>query len=332
MKVTTAIPRTTRNRDIALGALFALAIAAGLVMLARGTGWSEVVNQIARLGAVQIAVLLVLSLANYGCRALRWHVCVRRAGLDLPLSSSLRHFLGGFAMSVTPGRVGELVRLRWIGRETGAAMTRIAPLALLDRAADLGAMALILAVSLALAQAGIAGGMLAAGGALALAFIVTRPGLFAAAALGAYRATGRFARPLARLRSAAGLLGRFQAPRVAVPVLALGIVGWAAEGIGLWLLLGWFGAPVGFWAAIAIFTFATLAGGLTGAPGGLGGAEAAMVALLVASDVPLDAAIAATAVIRLTTLWFALAIGLVVFPVAERHATRCERDHALENR
>ena len=46
----------------------------------------------------------------------------------------MRHFFGGFAMSVTPGRVGELIRMRWMRRETGRSFERTAPLVLADRA------------------------------------------------------------------------------------------------------------------------------------------------------------------------------------------------------
>jgi uncharacterized protein (TIRG00374 family) len=101
-------------------------------------------------------------------------------------------------------------------------------------------------------------------------------------------------------------------------VLGLGLIGWMAEGYAFHLLLVWLGADIGLWKAVAIFVFSTLAGGLTGAPGGLGGAEAAMVALLSLDGVPLEVSVPATAVIRLTTLWFAIAIGLAVFPFAER--------------
>ena len=97
----------------------------------------------------------------------------------------------------------------------------------------------------------------------------------------------------------------------------MGLFGWIAEGYAFHLLLIWMGADIGFAKAVAIFTFSTLAGGLTGAPGGVGGAEAAMVALLSLEGIPLEVSIPATAVIRLTTLWFAILIGLVVFPLAE---------------
>jgi uncharacterized protein (TIRG00374 family) len=82
------------------------------------------------------------------------------------------------------------------------------------------------------------------------------------------------------------------------------------------------GAEIGLMKAIAIFVFAPLAGGLTGAPGGVGGAEAAMIALLALDGVPMEVSVPATAIIRITTLWFALAVGMAVFPFAERLSMR----------
>ncbi len=53
-------------------------------------------------------------------------------------------------------------------------------------------------------------------------------------------------------------------------------------------------------------------------PGGLGGAEAVMVALLMWKGVPSADAIAATVLIRLTTLWFAVGIGAVCMGIQRR--------------
>ena len=54
-----------------------------------------------------------------------------------------------------------------------------------------------------------------------------------------------------------------------------------------------------------------LAGALSFLPGGLGGAEAIMISLLVLKGMTMPAAIAATVFIRLATLWFAVLIGLL---------------------
>jgi uncharacterized protein (TIRG00374 family) len=319
-----------RHRDILLLAgLFALVLA-GLASLAAATGWAETMQQIGKLTFLQILILLGLSLINYGFRGLRWHLFARRLGLPTKLIQDMRHFLGGFAMSVTPGRVGELIRMRWLRRETGWSVERTAPLVLMDRASDLGAIALILALSITLSAAGIAGAVPVTLMALIAAYVATRPQLLAGIALGAYRLSGVWPRLFGRIRTASRSLARFSDAKTMLAAAALGLIGWMAEGYAFYILLMWMGADIGFWTAIAIFVFSTLAGGLTGAPGGVGGAEAAMIGLLMIEHVPLDMSVPATLLIRLTTLWFAIGIGFAVFPFAERISLKGR--HALENR
>ena len=119
---------------------------------------------------------------------------------------------------------------------------------------------------------------------------------------------------MVRIRRAVSALGIFSKPSVLLPAFALGMIGWFAEGYAFHLLLVWMGADIGLWMAMAIFIFSTVAGGLTGAPGGVGGAEAAMVALLSLEGIPLEVSLPATAVIRITTLWFAILLGPRRFP------------------
>ncbi len=314
----------SRRDLLILGGLFALVVG-GLLALARATGWDETMQHLRSLGAGQIALLLGLSVANYLLRGLRWHLFARRLGLPTTLAQDIRHFLGGFAMSVTPGRVGELIRMRWLRRETGWPFERTAPLVLMDRASDLAAMALILAVAIAFSTGGIAFAGPVVVLSLLAAWIATRPRLLAGMTTLAYRATGLFPRPMARIRGAARSLALFSSLPVMAGAILLGLVGWAAEGYAFHLLLVWMGADIGLAKAVAIFTFATLAGGLTGAPGGVGGAEAAMVALLSLEGLPLEVSVPATLVIRVTTLWFAIGIGLLVFPLAERLSRQVAR-------
>lgn len=320
-----AAASSRRWRDMALlGGLVALVLV-GLLGLAAATGWEETTAALGRLTAGEMCVLLALSLANYLFRALRWHVFAWRLGLGTNLFQNIRHFLGGFAMSVTPGRVGELVRMRWIRRETGWSFERTAPLVLVDRASDLSAMAILLALSVALSTTGMTGGTPVAMLALVAAFIVTRPALLKMLGDTGHRMSGRrLPRLFARVRRAARSLEAFSGPGMLFGAGVLGTIGWFAEGYAFHLLLVWMGADIGLWAAVGIFIFATLAGGLTGAPGGLGGAEAAMIALLMLQGVSLEIAVPATLIIRVTTLWFAILIGVIVFPFAEKQSKKAK--------
>lgn len=317
-------PARWREAALMLG-LLALVIV-GLIGAAAATGWAETRAQISKLSLFQIALLLVLSMANYGLRGLRWHIFSRHLGLPLALLANMRHFLGGFAMTVTPGRVGELVRMRWIRRETGWAFERTAPLVLVDRASDLAAMALLMAAALLASGTAIAGAVPVVILALLAAFVATRPALLATLARLGHRTTGKAPRLFAKIRRAARSLTPFSKGGALFAGSVLGLLGWLAEGYAFYLLLDWMGAEIAPTTAIAIFLFSTLAGGLTGAPGGVGGAEAAMVALLTLEGVPLAMSIPATAIIRLTTLWFAIVIGLLIFPFAERTSKKIQHD------
>lgn len=320
--------RSTARRDLyVLLAVFVLMVV-GLFGLAAATGWADTRDAILKITGAQLALLLALSMVNYITRALRWHLFARRLGLRTGLTQNTRHFLGGFALTATPGRIGELVRMRWIRRETGWGADRSGPLVLIDRGGDLLAMALLLAISLGLAKGGIAGGVPLILAALAVAYVATHPKLMQLLAEQGYRAVGRFARGFVGLRRASRALGTFRNPMTLLVSACLGIAGWFAECYAFYLLLDWLGAGIDLWMASAIFLFATLAGGLTGAPGGVGGAEAVMIALLALEGVPLAVSVPATLVIRLTTLWFAIALGLLIFPFAERLSARSSHANA----
>jgi uncharacterized protein (TIRG00374 family) len=310
--------------------LIILAIFALCILFAAMTAAGENIwHQISLLSAPQVAVLLGLSLINYTFRACRWFLYTRALKLNLGAWQVLRHYLGGFALTLTPGRLGELVRVRWINRETGARAERTVPLVLVDRAADLASSGLLLATALLIMAGGIAGGAPVAVLAVLAAIVVTRPTLFHWCVTRLYRIIGAKPRLFARIRKAAHALRPFSQIRVAVPAFMLGFVGWFAEGYAFYLLLYWMGASVSVWACVGIFVFAMMTGGATGLPGGIGGAEAAMLALLSLQGVPLEISIPATAIIRITTLWFAVGLGLIFFPLAETAANR--RPHALEN-
>ncbi|KAA6182818.1 flippase-like domain-containing protein [Thiohalocapsa marina] len=98
----------------------------------------------------------------------------------------------------------------------------------------------------------------------------------------------------------------------------MGLLAWAAEAWGLYLLLTWLGVEIGSLQAMGIYAVSTLAGALSFLPGGLGGAEAAMVALLAAGGAAFGVAVLATVICRLVTLWFAVVLGIGAVLVLRR--------------
>ena len=306
------------HKDLLFGlgmlALFLL----GMGMIVAYTGWAETAASLTRLGWGQFGILLALSFGNYTLRTLRWHLFARALMLAVSLPRNAIIYIAGFALTITPGRIGELVRLRWIKRETGTKILQSSPMMLGDRAADLAGVAVLLLIAALLGLGGAGGVYWVAALALVLAIMATNPKFLIKIITLSWQTLGRGARLFASLRLAVRQLALFATPRVILPALTLSTLGWLLEGYSFYLLLGWLGVHIGFWMAVGIFLFSMLGGGATGLPGGLGGNEAVMVALLGLQGVPLELSLPATIIIRITTLWFAILIGLIVFPLAER--------------
>ena len=308
--------KTRKDLLFGLGMLALFLI--GIGMIIAFTGWADTSASLAKLGWGEFGILLILSLGNYGLRALRWHLFARALGLAISLPRNAIIYLAGFALTITPGRVGELVRLRWIKRETGTKILQSSPMMLGDRAADLAGVAALLLIAALLGLGGAGGVYWVVALALMLAFLATNPKFLSKLITLGWRSLGRGPRLFASLRRAVRQLSLFATPRVILPALTLSTFGWLLEGYSFYLLLGWLGVDIGFWMAVGIFLFSMLGGGATGLPGGLGGAEAVMVGLLALQGIPLEVSLPATIIIRITTLWFAILVGLIVFPLAER--------------
>jgi uncharacterized protein (TIRG00374 family) len=112
---------------------------------------------------------------------------------------------------------------------------------------------------------------------------------------------------------------------------AMGLLGWLCDCVALhWLLID-LGTDVTLHQSIFVFAFAMLVGAVSMLSGGLGGTEATMVGLLTLLEVAAGMALAAMLIIRLTTLWFAVALGFAALPAALRLVRRqCVGDLSTE--
>lgn len=269
----------------------------------------RLMESMAAIGWGRLALVLMLSLANYALRFWRWQLYLGWFGHAVPAWRSLLVYLSGFALTVSPGKAGEAVRCLYLRRDgvpysTGLAMMFV------ERLLDLIAI-LVLASFILLARQDLAWavGVFALCVAVGLAVLHHRRTPDLLVALGGRlggRAVGAADWLSTTLMRARALLrwGRL------LPVLAIAIVSWGAEGIGVWALASAFPASPDLVFSIGVYGLAILAGAAAVfLPAGLGGTEAAMTGLLLAAGLSLPEAVAVTLICRLATLWFAVGLG-----------------------
>src|SRR5207248_2162695 len=70
-----------------------------------------------------------------------WELYLRRLGVRIPLRDSFGIFLSGFSLTVTPGKIGEVLKSYLLREVHGVPMARTAPIVIAERLTDLVALA-----------------------------------------------------------------------------------------------------------------------------------------------------------------------------------------------
>lgn len=289
--------------------LFSVMLAAvGYLATVFWTGWHEVSLAIAAIGFEGLVIALSLSLLNYGLRFIRWQKYLRVLGYDIAWQPSLQIYLAGFALTTTPGKAGELLRSVLLQRHN-IPFTHSLTAFISERLSDLLAItALTFFGFLYYPQTQIL--ILAA---TTLLFTLYWLILHSNIVLWLSKAFQRFllfSRWFNKLQELLKQVKRCHSLGLLTGTTVLSFVAWGAEAYAFHLVLGMLGYDIPVGIAIFIYAIAMLAGALSFMPGGLGGAEAMMITLLIWQGVSSGPAVAATLIIRFATLWFAVFLGL----------------------
>jgi uncharacterized protein (TIRG00374 family) len=274
------------------------------------------------------AVGLGLAALNYCLRFFKWELYLRVLRVRIPWRDSLAVFLSGFALTVTPGKIGEVLKAYLVRELHGVPMARTAPTVVAERVTDLLALVVLAAGGVGAVLGASGQRLLWVAGGLVVLFVVIaswRPAALALIGLcerafGRLPVAGKLVKSLRPFYDAMALLLR---PGPLVAATLISIAAWAAECVAFWAIVRAFpGVGPGATLLVCTFIYAamTIAGALSFVPGGLLVQEGGMVGLLVAlcPGMGEDVATASTFVTRLCTLWFAVLVGVVALLALRR--------------
>jgi uncharacterized protein (TIRG00374 family) len=257
-----------------------------------------------------IPAILGLVALSYVVRFFRWTYYLRVLEVSVPTPINAAIFTSGLSMTISPGKLGEVLKSVFVRRVTGAPIARTAPAVVAERATDgtgmvlwgfLGAFALDLPpwtmlVFLALAAFGIA------------VLRSKRLSLAAESVLSKLPLVNRLA---PHLRVFYGASNELLGTRPLLVGTAFSFCSWGVECAGVYLCAVGLGVEAPFLLIVFVFALSSLLGVLSMLPGGIGAVEAGLYGQFVAvANLSTGLAGALTLVIRLATLWFATLLGI----------------------
>jgi uncharacterized membrane protein YbhN (UPF0104 family) len=304
------IPRFNATRILRSVIVFVLA---GIALYGAGTLASDPETTMAALAAFPmrtLALVLGLVLVGWLIRGWRFHYYLSFLGYPISFRYSLAVFLAGFALTGTPGKMGEAAKGVFLKEDYRISFTQVLGILVVERLMDLWGVMVLGSFSLLLFSqwqgaffACVA--IIVSGGVLLCLENVYRPVL------------ERVARVPFLSWVAHRVLGILLAGRQLMTVKVFGVslvvstAAWALESLSLYLIVRALGLPVGMLEANFVYCFSTLFGALSMLPGGIGGTEAGMMGLLTFLGVAYSQALPAVLLIRICTLWFAIGVGLL---------------------
>ncbi len=279
-----------------------------------------------------VVAALGLSTINYLLRFWKWELALGwldvrggSGGLHPPASNltyarSLQIYLAGLSMSVTPGKLGEVLRSVLLRASDGVPFTRTAPVVAADRLSDLIALVILALVGISEFSQYLPHVLAAL--VLVLAGVVV---------LGTPRLFGGLIDLCARLPLIGGLVSKARGMVDSAAVLLrlryltvlslISVVGWGLECVGYWLILrGFADVEASLLLCTFLWSATTLIGALSFLPGGLGATEGSL-GLLVARfavGVSQPIAVASTLLIRSCTLWYGELVGALALALFMR--------------
>jgi len=263
---------------------------------------------------IYFPLVLALSFGNYIIRYYKWEYYRKLLEIDLKPKASFLIFMATFVMSVTPGKMGELLKSYLVREENGTPISRSAPIILAERLTDFISVVLLCIAGAFVFDYGqgiiigvglffLSGVILISSRKLSMKFI---------SYLEKIKLLSRFANKFQEAYESIYTLVRIKPLIIATFVSA---VAWFCECLGLYVILRVYSTishiEVSLMSAVFIYGFSTIVGSIAMLPGGLGVTEASLTGLMVLMKIPKDVSVASTFIIRVATLWFAVLIGVI---------------------
>ncbi|MHC1736605.1 MAG: YbhN family protein [Ignavibacteriaceae bacterium] len=276
-----------------------------------------------------LPLIFALTFSNYVTRFLKWDYYLRLLNIKIKKSDSFTIFMSGLIMSVTPGKMGEVLKSYLLKQISGEPISKTAPIVIVERITDFVSLVFIALIGAYIFDYGRLIVILVGLFFFVVILVISnrKLSLWLIESLSGLKFIHKHTENLKSAYESSYIMLRAR-PLVLMSLLSL--VSWGFECLGYYIILINFKVEVSIiWAAF-VYCFSTIVGAVTMLPGGLGVTDGSLTFLITGHGVPLSTAVASTFVIRVATLWFAVLVGVIAVSVFQRKISSLNKSNELK--
>jgi uncharacterized protein (TIRG00374 family) len=272
--------------------------------------YGKVVSSFKNFNWYMLPILLTLSFGNYFSRFFKWEYYLKLINVKLHKIDSLSIFMSGLIMSITPGKMGELLKSYLVKQVNGTSISKTAPIVFAERATDFLSLTILALTGAYIYDYGKSIIILIGLVILSGLFIVSNKKLFYKI-IALFSSVSFISKHTLKIVTAYESSSKLFSLTPLVLMTSLSIVSWGFECFGYYLVLTNFEIQIDVLWAFFSYSFATIVGALSMLPGGLGITEGSLTLMLVQKGLSEFSAFASTFIVRAVTLWFAVLVGAI---------------------
>ncbi len=254
-------------------------------------------------------ILLLLAFANYFVRFLKWHYYLKKLNVKISVGASFHIFMAGLIMSVTPGKFGEVIKSYLVKFNTSTPVSKTLPVMVVERITDFYSLLIIALLGAFYFDYGKVVILIVTIFFVLLTIVVNqkRLSLNIISWLGKIKFLKKY---VGNIRTAYESAYTLLKLKPLYEMTFLSIFAWAFECFAFYLVLVNFNLNFSWHYSFFVYAFATIVGSITMLPAGLGVTDGSLTYFIYSASQKMSIAVAATMIIRVATLWFAVAIGI----------------------
>ena len=263
-----------------------------------------------------IPIILLLVTSGWFTLFFRWHLLLRNAKIFIPVKDSFLILTSGFALTIIPGKVGELVKSQLLKTKFGIARSKTIPIVILEQFYQaIGIVALSFFGIWYFELGAYVLGFFTATLVFAFVLLSSRKAFNKIASLLERRKfTSKLVEPLSS--SYDGIKNGIKGP-ITLYASGLSILFWLIEAISIYFILLAFGIEViEFLTVIPTYTTSIMLGILSFLPMGIGVVEGTLTSFFTMHGIDISLALTIVVVIRLFTRWYSVSFGFIALKLS----------------
>lgn len=277
--------------------------------------FTKIYDKLGSFNLIYLLPILALISLSWCVLFLRWALLLKNLNISIPPKSNFIIFISSFALSATPGQMGELIKSKLLKNKFDIPISKTAPLVLIERVYDLIGAIVVSSLGIRYIESGNIT-LLIFGIILFSLIILLRSKIIFTKLLLIFGKIKFLKNKINNFSDSYDSIQPSLSPKIFISSTFLSIIYWMLIGTSSYFVLLAFEIDsISYFHMISIYSSSVIIGAISLIPGGVGVAEGSIAGLLSLGGIEVSIAFIIGILVRVFTLWYGVIIGFIMLKI-----------------